>query len=90
MAIKVSPVNSAQPKLPIKKKGKLLILMDCAIPIKEGSKKFKHFKEGDIIKFHKLHKKKVKACCGAPGGYTYSYVITESNVLLPVVLAKEL
>jgi len=90
MAIKVPPINSAQPKTPNKQKGKLLILMDCAIHVKEGSKERLFFDEGDIVDFYKIHKKKVKACCGNPSGFSYYYVITGSNALLPVVIAKEL
>jgi hypothetical protein len=89
MAIKINPETTTQPKFPIKEKGKLLILMDCAIPTKKMSiNKYVYFKEGDIVEYTRIAKDKTKPCCGAE--WQYYYVLKDTVVKLPIQLAKEL
>jgi hypothetical protein len=90
MTIKIPPENLTQPNAPKNQKGQLMILMDCALPIKNGSKQLHYYKEGDIVEYYKIYKKRVKSCCGIHNNYAYYYVIVDTNILLPVTIAKEL
>lgn len=89
MTVKIKPENTTQPKTPKLQKGKLLILIDCAIPKKTGSKEYVYFKEGDIVEFTKTAKESLyKPCCGSE--YQYYYILKGSHLKMPVQLAKEL
>jgi hypothetical protein len=90
MSLKIKPSIAAEIKKPKSEKGKILILIDCVIPIKLGSEKYVHFNEGDIIDFYKITKVKIQPCCGAQNAYQYYYTIKDNNVNIPIQLAKEL
>lgn len=85
--MKIKPENIFQSDILKSDRRKLYILLDCIIPKKPGSKDYIEFKEGDIVEFVRIEREELNPCCGAK--YQYFYVLKDTNVRLPIQLAKK-